>query len=66
VIQLRPKNKRYGQWAGDPKGRPEDPERCVAEVADNVSNLFHQCSRYRGHGPGAVWCKQHAKMAEKG
>lgn len=58
---------RYGQWAENPNGNPEDPNRCIAEV--KIQWLFRertleQCLRKRGHGPGGLYCKQHAKMVE--
>jgi len=54
--------KRYRQWGGNPKGNKEDPDSCVAEVADGGrSVLFHQCRRKRGHGTDGKYCKQHAK-----
>ena len=56
--------RRYGQWAGDPNGFPEDPVRCVAEVSDAPGWHFYQCSRKRGYGPAGLYCKQHAKRFE--
>jgi hypothetical protein len=53
--------RRYGAWAGNPRGTPEDPARCVAEVSDGY--LLKQCGRPRGHGPGGLYCKQHGKKA---
>ncbi len=55
---LLPKE-RYGQWAGNPKGRPYDPERCAWSVYDD--HLFRQCAKKRGHGAQGLFCKQHAK-----
>jgi hypothetical protein len=53
--------RRYGVWAGQPKGMPEDPNRCIEEV--HASRwISHQCSRKRGHGPDGLYCKQHAKQ----
>jgi len=49
--------RRYRIWAGNPKGDPEDPERCIEEVPDGGrSVLFHQCYRKRGHGPDRAYC----------
>jgi hypothetical protein len=53
--------RRYGCWAGNPKGKAEDPERCTEESQDKVSRLFHQCYRKRGFGQGGLYCRQHAK-----
>jgi hypothetical protein len=50
---------RYGSWAGFPKGHKFDPFRCAQEVSSDY--LFHQCQRKPGHGPDALYCKQHAK-----
>jgi hypothetical protein len=52
--------KSYGAWTGNPKGNPEDPDRCVESVSDGY--LFYQCKRKRGYGPGGLYCKQHAKL----
>ena len=54
----------YGAWAGNPKGTPEDPARCLAEIRCYGGWLYFQCSRKRGHGPREGFCKQHAKMIE--
>jgi len=56
----------YGQWAGNPKGRTENLERCIAEVYTPAGWRFHQCFRKRGYGPAGEYCKQHAKMLEEG
>ena len=53
----------YNQWAGNPKGIPEDTTRCIAEVWDGF--LSYQCSRKRGYGPNGEYCKQHAKIKER-
>lgn len=53
--------RRYNEWAGNPKGIPEDPTRCIKEVWDPNGWLSHQCRRKRGHGPNGEYCKQHAK-----
>lgn len=55
-------NRRYGKWAGNPNGNPEDATRCIVEVPDGY--LFAQCSRKRGHGPNGEYCGQHAKKAK--
>lgn len=60
--------RRYGQWAGNPKGVAEQTDRCVFELFDRGWGMghFRQCSRKRGHGPGGLFCKQHARMAADG
>lgn len=55
--------RRYGQWAGNEKGTPEDLTRCVVEVWSKGAFRSRQCSRKRGYGPGGLYCKQHAKTA---
>lgn len=53
---------RYNEWAGNPKGYPFNPERCAYEVMQSGrGGLFFQCCRKPGHGPGELYCKQHAK-----
>ena len=53
------KERRYGQWAGNPKGAAEDKTRCIESVwSDYVGG---QCSRKRGYGKDGLYCKQHAK-----
>lgn len=60
--------RRFGVWAGEPEGRPEDVKRCIANVfpADG-RGIHYQCHRSRGHGPDGEWCKQHdpAKVAAR-
>ena len=56
--------KKYGEWAGNPKGTREDPSRCVVEVSGGYR--FFQCRRARGHGENNLYCKQHARMAQAG
>jgi hypothetical protein len=58
--------RRYGVWAGNPDGNPEDVTRCIEEVWNTGSAgwIPHQCSRKRGHGPDGLYCKQHAKRHE--
>ena len=57
---------RYGEWAGNPKGYPEDKSLCVQEVwAPGRGIHCYQCRRKRGHGPDGLYCKQHAKQKER-
>lgn len=58
--------RRYGRWPGNPTGRPEIPGRCVVEVDATTGWIGGQCSRPRGHGKDELFCKQHAKMHERG
>lgn len=59
--------RRYGKWAGEPKGREEDPNNCIVEVAEGGrSVLFHQCYRSRGCGQNGAFCFQHAKKIATG
>jgi hypothetical protein len=51
----------YDQWAGNPKGIPEDKSKCFESVSDGTGFHFYQCRRKRGHGKDGLYCKQHAK-----
>jgi hypothetical protein len=56
---------RYGEWAGQPKGRAADPSRCAEEVfPSGRGELHHQCHRPRGFGPEGAFCKQHSPDAK--
>lgn len=59
--------RRYGQWAGNPRGMAEDKTLCIVEVAEaGRSVLFRQCQRKRGYGPDGAYCPIHAKrLGEK-
>ena len=52
----------YGQWAGNPKGVPEDETRCIESIW-GMWDMGRQCLRKRGHGPEGLYCKQHGKIA---
>ena len=58
--------RRYGKLRGGQRGtKAEDPTRCIVEIwPSTVWVSSYQCSRPRGHGPGGLYCKQHAKMKE--
>jgi hypothetical protein len=58
-----PGKRRYGTWAGNPKGQSEDLNCCVESVYGTGRYISGQCSRKRGHGPNGEYCKQHAKRA---
>lgn len=59
--------RRYGTWAGNPKGTPEDLALCVVSVWPSDSRMIaYQCCRRRGHGPGGEYCGLHAKMLAAG
>jgi len=55
--------KRYGIWAGNPRGVSGDPSRCIESLWD--LRWERQCSRKRGHGPRGEYCRQHGAIAEK-
>ncbi len=58
--------RRYGNWAGNPDGKPEDTTRCKAEVrGDNAWPTYRQCGRRRIDGLGG-FCRQHSMMHAKG
>lgn len=59
--------RRYGQWAGNPRGDPEDPARCIEEVRPATREYWmhgRQYNRKRGQGPDGLYCKQHAAFVE--
>ena len=58
--------RRYGKWAGNPDGTPEDTARCAAQILNTGEFIFRQCSRKRGNGPGGEYCTQHAKLLRRG
>lgn len=55
----------YGEWAGNPKGLPEDKSRCVAVVRPPPGWISQQCSRKRGFGPNGEYCQQHARKVAR-
>jgi hypothetical protein len=63
----------YEDWQYNSAGGPalckfsEDPRWCVESVDWIVRGMSgrRQCKAPRGHGPGGLFCRQHAKMAEK-
>jgi len=63
--------RRYGEWAGNPKGVAEDPNHCVAglwkiykEKKWHYCLIEHQCTHKRGYGSDGLYCKVHAKKFE--
>lgn len=59
------KERKYNQWAGNPKGNPEDKTHCIEEVwSKDGFGMSYQCNRKRGYGTDGLFCKQHAKMNE--
>jgi hypothetical protein len=60
----KPGSRRYGAWAGSPKGRIEDTSKCAEQVRPDKSWVQRQCSRERGYGPNQEYCKMHAKKYE--
>ncbi len=55
-------SRRYGKWAGNPNGYPEDETRCIIEIWPRSGSwASYQCMRKRGYGPDGLYCKQHAK-----
>jgi hypothetical protein len=55
-------NHRYGSWAANERGVAYNPKRCAYEIPGGSSGMiYRQCSRPLGHGPAALYCKQHAK-----
>ena len=56
--------RRYGKWAGNPRGTPEDEKRCIKEVWPQGGYITHQCRFKRGHGTDGLFCKWHAPLEE--
>lgn len=56
----KPGKRRYGTWAGEPKGRLENLERCIESVS-GFGYINYQCSRRRGWGLNSDFCLQHSK-----
>lgn len=55
-----PPDRRYGKWAGNPKGFREDPERCVWEVFPNDGQrIGRQCQNRRKAGSEGDLCQRH-------
>jgi len=52
--------RRYGKWAGNEKGKAENPINCVYEIFSARNCIGYQCHRKRGYGPDGLYCKQHA------
>jgi len=50
----------YGTWSGNQSGHRFDPNTCAYEVFLG-GWIPGQCTRNPGHGPDALYCKQHAK-----
>ena len=59
----KPGKRRYGTWAGSPKGTAEDVTCCVESVYPSYRYIPSQCSRKRGFGLNGEYCKQHAKRS---
>ncbi len=57
--------RRYGKWAGNSQGTPEDTTRCMAEISDTGGFIFRQCSRKRLDGFDGL-CRQHGMTRAKG
>lgn len=54
--------RRYGVWAGHTNGVPEDMTRCREAVPGAARGMINkQCSKPRGYGADAAYCKIHAK-----
>ena len=46
----------------EPKKWSDAPERCAGYAGSGSLALhLYRCKRKNGHGPGALFCKQHAK-----
>lgn len=58
------RRKRYGKVSWNPTGHSYIAECCAFEVT-NKSGYQYQCSRKNGHGVGDLYCRQHAKIAQR-
>jgi len=59
-------SKKYGDWAGNPRGTPADPSRCCERAGGyGRGEIPHQCSKKRGYGPEKAYCKQHDPASVK-
>jgi len=59
------RKKRYGEWAGNPKGSAYVPGRCAYDCFSKNDFIPHQCSRRNGNGPDKLYCRQHAQIVER-
>ena len=58
-------NKLYGRSDGMYRPVPYISWRCAWEVSEPPYYTYkHQCKHKNGHGPGGLYCKQHAKRVE--
>ncbi len=55
---------RYGQWGGNPNGRPYNPKKCAYAVMSEGFCIDYQCLRKPGHGPHGMFCRNHARIIE--
>ena len=52
--------RRYGKWAGNEQGQPENPANCVVQIFPGGRGELHrQCAARRGHGPDGRYCARH-------
>jgi len=57
------RTKHFNTWAGNPNGWKYKEGKCAADVWN--MHLSYQCSRTAKCGPGNLYCKTHAKYAER-
>lgn len=60
---------RYGRWSERPRGTGYKEGFCAYELPQDPRKgrwLKLQCSRPLGHGPDALYCRQHAKIVGGG
>ena len=61
VEQIIDPGRRYGAWAGFPKGHARNVDNCAEQVYSNDREMrSYQCNRKKGHGYRGEFCKQHA------
>ena len=56
------RKRRYGEWAGNPRGHAFDPMYCAYEVPENRGWSYRQCGRRPGKGPAGLYCGTHANV----
>ncbi len=56
---------RYNRWGGNPEGSAYAEGKCAAELYDDFTRMFRQCSRLNGYGPDHIYCCQHSKKVPK-
>jgi hypothetical protein len=51
----------YGEWAGNPEGKPYIPGQCAVDEVPPGKYRSRQCQKPAGHGEGGLLCVGHAR-----